>query len=410
MKLLYYLSVILIINCLPKYLFSQIPGCTDELATNYNPAATQNDGTCFYKEAFVTPYGSENLPDYLDETSGLIFWNQKIWTHNDDTDTKLYAINGRNVSDIKSYNLTGTVNKDWEEISHDNKFFYVGDFGNNNNGNRTDLKILRIDKSSLIFNNPKIDTIAFTYSLQTNITPSGSNNTDFDCEAFIVTNDSIYLFTKEWISKMTSLYVLPKNPGKYIANFRGKYDAGGLVTGATFNETKKIIVLSAYTNLLQPFLILLYDFKGNNFFAGNKRKVQVNAPFHQVEGICNENDLIYFISNEKRSQAGVTIPQKIHRLNLSDLIGKYINSQSTGVPTLSIKSITVFPNPAETSVTISVPSEIKGNAYIISDVFGQTVLKGVLKSENSIIDIKGLTRGFYFITISDSIFKKLIVK
>jgi len=83
----------------------------------------------------------------------------------------------------------------------DKDYLYVGDFGNNLNGNRTDLKILRIRKNSVLVNPLKIDTINFSYSNQTNFTPTGTNNTDFDCEAFIVASDSIYLFTKQWISK-----------------------------------------------------------------------------------------------------------------------------------------------------------------------------------------------------------------
>jgi hypothetical protein len=388
---------------------AQIPGCTDQLATNFNASATQNDGSCFYKEAFIMPYSSENLPEYLNETSGLIFWNQKIWTHNDDTDTKLYSINSRNISDIKSFNLTGTVNKDWEDISHDNKYIYVGDFGNNI-GNRTDLKILRIEKNSMIFNNPKIDTIAFRYSLQTNFNSPGSNNHDFDCEAFVVTSDSIYLFTKEWVSKMTSIYVLPKNPGNHVANFKAKYDVQGLVTGATLNESKKIIVLSAYTALLQPFLMLLYDYNGNNFLSGNKRKVLVNAPFHQVEGICSENDLKYIISNEKYSQSGISITQKIHRLDLTEYLGNYVNSIVSITPKLTIKNVTIFPNPASTNVTIMSPAELIGLDYTISDIFGRTILNGQIKSENTVLELKNIDKGFYIVCINNSIFKRLIIK
>jgi hypothetical protein len=61
-------------------------GCTDPLANNYNPAATQNDGSCTYQNANISPIRSNTLPALLDETSGLIFWNDKIWTHNDDID------------------------------------------------------------------------------------------------------------------------------------------------------------------------------------------------------------------------------------------------------------------------------------------------------------------------------------
>jgi hypothetical protein len=389
---------------------AQVSGCNDPLATNYNASATQNDGSCKYSEAFVSPASSVNLPDYLNETSGLIYWNQKIWTHNDDTDIKLYSFKSSSVNDVKSYSLPRTVNNDWEDISQDFKYLYIGDFGNNKNGNRSDLKILRVDKNSLLTNNTKIDTISFRYSLQNNLNASGSNNTDFDCEAFIVSNDSIYLFTKEWVSKKTSVYVLPKIPGKYVANYRDKYDAGGLITGATFHETKKLIVLTGYSSLLQPFLILLYDYRENDFFSGNKRKVLINAPFHQVEGICSETELKYFISNESRTQSGITIPQKLHQLDLSELLGNYISSQSANVPRITFKTVSIYPNPANTTITVNSPKDLTGKEFVIYDIFGREVLRGQLKSENTLLDLTETDPGFYIVCINGNIFKRLIIK
>lgn len=87
------------------------------------------------------------------------------------------------------------TNIDWEEISQDADFVYVGDFGNNHNGIRADLHILRITKESILSDHSVIETINFSYSNQTDFAPAGSNNTDFDCEAFIASNGSIFLFT-----------------------------------------------------------------------------------------------------------------------------------------------------------------------------------------------------------------------
>jgi hypothetical protein len=182
------------------------------------------------------------------------------------------------------------------------------------------------------------------------------------------------------------------------------------VTGATLNESKKIIVLSAYTSLLQPFLILFYDYKGNNFLSGNKRKVLVNAPFHQVEGICSENDLKYIISNEKYSQSGFSIAQKINRLDLTEYLGPYVNSLVSITPTLAIKNVTIFPNPASTNVTIMSPAELIGMDYTISDIFGRTILNGQIKSDNTVLELKNIDKGVYIICINNSIFKRLIIK
>ena len=219
------------------------PGCTDPLASNYNHLAAQNDGSCVYSAATISAGTSVQLPAIMQETSGLIFWNNRLWTHNDDSDINLYAFDTNAVNIFEAYALTGTANIDWEEISQDSAYIYVGDFGNNVNGNRTNLKILRIEKNTLLTHAPIIDTIAFAYANQTDFSPTGGNNTDFDCEAFIVTTDSIYLFTKQWVSQKTALYVLPKTPGNHLAQYKTTLDVQGLVTGAVYLENANLVVL-----------------------------------------------------------------------------------------------------------------------------------------------------------------------
>ena len=144
-------------------LSAQIAGCPGPLANNYNPAAETNDGSCTYNNASVGVSDSWVLPAAMMETSGLIYFDNSIWTHNDDTDNNLYRINPTNVNDYQAYELTGAINSDMEDIAQDENYIYVGDFGNNVNGNRTDLHILRIEKNSLLNSTAQIDTIWFSY-------------------------------------------------------------------------------------------------------------------------------------------------------------------------------------------------------------------------------------------------------
>jgi hypothetical protein len=388
--------------------FSQIPGCTDKLATNFNSSATVNDGSCLYNETVVVPVGSTILPEYLDETSGLAYWNNRIWTHNDDTDTKIYAIDPHNAYSDVSYQLKNVINKDWEEISQDDEYFYIGDFGNNSAGNRTDLKILRIAKNTLFTENILIDTIKFKYSDQTDFENAGSNNTDFDCEAFIINPDGIFLFTKQWKSKKTSVYYLPKIPGFYTAQYKDTYDAKGLVTGATLIDKYKIIVLTAYTNLLQPYLILLYDYKNSDFFNGNKRQLLLNLPFHQVEGICSETEFKYYISNEKRSQSGITIANKLHDIDLKEYLEDYVQNQLSITNSPYQKQLLLFPNPANDRINISFPSQMMNFRYGVYDIFGKEIFSNIIRKENISIDLKNYPEGIYMIFISDGTVKKFI--
>jgi hypothetical protein len=393
------LSVSIVLFCTTN-MQAQISGCTDSLATNFNPHATINDGSCLYDTAYVSPINSWPLPQTLNETSGLIIWNNKFWTHNDDTDNIIYALDTLDINNYTEYPLDLSVNNDWEEISQDDDFFYIGDFGNNVNGNRTNLKILRVDKTSLLENSPVIDTINFSYSLQNDFSPTGSNNTNFDCEAFVVSGDSIYLFTKEWVSMKSTIYSLPKTPGNFSANFISQYNAQGLITGATYHKDKRLIALSGYSQFLQPFILLLFDFHNNAFFNGNKRKISLNLPFHQVEGIATEDGLVYFITNERFTQSIITTAAKIHRIDLSDYLSNYINTVSTTSNTKNrSEEYFLYPNPATDNIRFKLPDGYNFRIAVYN-THGQKAGLYESKSNEFELNVSNYTRGLYYYVIN----------
>jgi hypothetical protein len=67
----------------------------------------------------LKPTFSKVIDEKIKETSGLLFWNNKLWTHNDDGDSNLYALDkiSGEISEIIA--LKNVVNKDWESISQD---------------------------------------------------------------------------------------------------------------------------------------------------------------------------------------------------------------------------------------------------------------------------------------------------
>jgi len=308
---------------------SQILGCTDPLSKNYNPKATINDGSCQYKDKKLKPIFSNKLSNDVLETSGLITFDNLLWTHNDDTDTNIYGLD--TVGNIKKkIKLEKVINTDWEAISQDSSYIYIGDFGNNYRGNRTDLHILRIEKKSFLLNAPIIDTISFSYSDQTDFSQTTPNKTNFDCEAFIVSKDSIYLFSKQWSEKKTNIYVLPKNPGKHVAQYKQNLDVKGLVTDATYLEDQKLIALCGYSKTGKTFIYLLYDFKNYDFLSGNKRKLKLKLRFHQIEGISTQDGLRYYLSNENfKRKPFINNPQKLHQLDLSKNLSQYLDQFKT---------------------------------------------------------------------------------
>lgn len=389
--------------------YAQIEGCTDPQATNYNAGATENDGTCMYSYEVISPESSITLPNELAETSGLILIDDKIFTHNDDTDTNLYELNKITGEVEAVYSIPGVTNIDWEEITQDEDNIYIGDFGNNANGNRTDLKILKVNKNDLFNNQAQAEVINFSYSNQTNFTTTGGNNTDFDCEAFIAFQNNIYLFTKQWQSMETSVYILPNTPGTYTAELQGTHDVEGLVTGATYFEDKKLVVLSGYDSFLLPFFYLLYDYNANNFFSGNKRKVQVSTFFHQVEGITTTNGTDYYLSNERIQHSILgTIPQKLNYYDLSVYLESYLQSVAD-IESFKVNNVKVYPNPATDEITIVLPQPLQNTEYTVYDMTGRVILNGIFNGTSTSVDISVLQAATYTIKIDSKSIKPFVV-
>ncbi|MDR6846201.1 T9SS C-terminal target domain-containing protein [Flavobacterium granuli] len=296
--------------------YAQTKGCSDRLAENFDPKATENNGGCVYASTKIRVKFTKQLSDSIAETSGLIASENLLWTHNDDQSTTLYGMDTKGKI-RKKINLEGVKNNEWEDISQDSLYFYIGDFGNNTAGNRKDLHILRIEKKSLLTTAPAIDTIAFSYENQTDFEPKTANTTDFDCEAFVVLEDNIYLFTKQWTAEKTNIYRLPKSPGKHVAKLKEQLNVEGLITGATSRPQKNGIVLCGYSSLMQPFVYLLYGYKNNNFLNGNKRKIKLSLLFHQTEAITTEDGFLFYLTNEATKKLFIDNLQELHTIDLS---------------------------------------------------------------------------------------------
>ncbi|WP_116788327.1 T9SS type A sorting domain-containing protein [Flavobacterium psychrotrophum] len=402
MKIYYTLSVLLLLAFEAS---AQVSGCTDPLSSNYNPNATVNDGSCRYASASVSATSSYNMPATVDESSGLVLWNGSVYTHNDDTDTNLYRISTINGEITQTLNVAGTANQDWEDIDQDAAYVYIGDFGNNVNGNRSNLRIIRVDKAGLLAGNPTPNNINFTYSNQTNFTPTGNNNTDFDCEAFVVGDNYIYLFTKQWVSERTSVYRLAKTPGTHTAELLGSYDIDGLITGATWLEDRHMVALCGYSNILSPFIYLLYDFSGEDFFGGNKRKIGFSESFTQVEAITTNDGKNYYLSNEHFQRAPlVNTTQKLFSVNLSSYLDGYLSRFDAVLE----QAVTLYPNPAGSTVNLDLSTQAVGKEYTISDMAGKIVANGTLTNKTNTLDISTFAAGIYNVEVEGSQSVKLV--
>lgn len=359
-----FLSILGLTLIIPFILLSyevdaQVSGCTDPQAQNFDPDADVNDGSCLYAPTSFTPEEVvEALPDQILETSGLIYWNGGLWTFNDSQNLpEIYKIDTLTGSILQTIAFQGVENVDWEDITQDADHIFVGDFGNNL-GNRTDLKIFILQKSAIPDTgnaSPEVQVINFSYGDQTSFKRLNRNN-DYDCESILSFGDSLFIFTKNWANLQTRLYALPKVAGSYVVFPKDSMDVDGLLTGADVNERGEIVLIG-YKNY-NPFMWLLYDFVEDDFFGGNKRRIDFSAMLGiQTEGICYSFSRNVFVSSEKTA----VNPAKLFKLNTSQWTGSY----STGIEDMMEPpdghGLLIYPNPNNGHFSIEIlPNDTDG--------------------------------------------------
>lgn len=391
-------------------------GCTDPLAINYDVQASVNDGSCVYESTSV--YFEERfiLPDEIDETSGIIFFNDTFWTHNDDTDNHLYSFDFEQDPLLDAHPMEGLQNKDWEEIQQDENYLYIGDIGNNY-GNRTDLKIYKIEKASLFDGQPGIavDSIMYNYEDQENFDPPGPLQTDFDAEAFIVTDADIYVFTKQWISRKTAVYRFPNETGTHEAQKVDEYNVEGLVTGITYIEDLELAALTIYDfpEVSAPRILLMYDFLEHDFFSANKRFLKMsNLIGRPVEAITTMDGLDFYITNERINIDGMLASQQIYRFDLAEYLEDYIQRigpphTSDGTNNNNEQPRTAqlhqnYPNPFNPSTTVAYELSTSGHVKLeVYNALGSKVATMVDETQaagsyTQRFDASRLPSGVYF--------------
>jgi hypothetical protein len=340
-----------------------------------------------------------SLDESLKETSGLIYLNQKLITHNDsDGEPALYEVDSINGMVTRKVIVSNATNTDWEDISRDSAFIYIGDFGND--GSRTDLKIYRISISSYLnTTNDSVtaDTIHFSYADQSDFTPD-QFSTNFDAEALIAYNDSLYIFTKNWGDNLTNVYSCPKTPGTYIISKVDVINAQCLVTGATYNPLSNAVILLGYT-LVTPYIIEISNFTLNSFSNGTVNKYALARQpdySYQMEGISYFGENQYYITAEEFG----TLKSALYRLDTDEV---------SGFESLAEFSTLIYPNPTSDVVYIDNIHDL--STVEIYDLHG--VLQKISSGEE--IYISDLRRGVYIISIEDpgkdkSVFGKLVIE
>ena len=227
------------------------------------------------------------LPSELAENSGIIFYDNLLWTFNDSGGKdKFYGFNFDGEIE-KEIEIKDAKNDDWEDIAQDDKYIYIGDFGNNS-GTRKNQKIYRVKKENIKNKSKqKVDAkeIKFDFANQTDFSFQGKN-TPFDCEAMIEFKGDLYIFTKDWSDRTTTVYKIPTKKGEYKIAQIEKFNVTGLITGADVSPDKLQLALVGYKDY-KPILWLFSDITTESFFNGTKKYIEMDSIFDaQTEGVC----------------------------------------------------------------------------------------------------------------------------
>ncbi len=251
------------------------------------------------------------LDAVLNETSGLIYTDDYIWTHNDGGDEPaLYKVDTKNGKIVQKLLISNAKNVDWEDITQDEHHVYIGDFGNNY-GMRKDLTIYKIKRSVLSEKKPttKAEIITFIYPEQADFKRSDIHN--FDCEGFFSWKNELHLFTKNRGDGMTQHYTLPTSAGNHKAQLQMTFNTEGQITAADISPDGKTVILTGYTPG-KLFMWIYNDYTGTQFFSGVYRRICMGKFVFrgQMEGLCFSGNNEGYISAEQVKRKNFNIKKQ----------------------------------------------------------------------------------------------------
>lgn len=320
-----------------------------------------------------------SLDNALTEISGFEYLNGKLIGHTDSGgENALYEISPGDGSVIRKVVISNASNVDWEDLTADDNYLYIGDFGNNN-GNRQDLKIYRISQQDF-FSSDTIaaDTLLISYAAQTDFS-SMRFQTNYDAEALAAVGDSLYLFSKNWGNFKSYVYSFPKLPGQYALEIRDSLEIQGLITGADYDPVEDRLSLSGYTFSEAFFVDVL-----NPVFPELSQSMldKTDLPFtgaFQLESICHEDSSKLFLATEGNA-------------NIPAFLYSFLLDKASSIQTFNSPSIRVYPNPSQKLIIIETEEQCKASIYSMR---GALMWEGNEKR----LDVASFPPGYYYLKI-----------
>ena len=159
-----------------------------------------------------------------------------------------------------------------------------------------------------------------------------------------------------------------------------------------------------YINSPDPGVIGYYMYRSSEEFGKYERLTDdmINySPYLDISPMDGVNYYMVRALTLKETPSG-------SYYNLSTGITDSISIILTGIKDVNENSFTIYPNPANTFVTISSPVEFINSNIIITDIMGKEVRRYTISSINDLINVSDLSNGIYFVGIDNEV-KKLII-
>lgn len=249
----------------------------------------------------------KSLPKTIIETSGLVFYQNKyLITHNDGGNkSELFVLD--TLGDlVKRIKLIDTKNKDWEDLTQDDKGnLYIGDFGNNYN-TRKKAQIYIVKNNFIYKTEVKTEKITFWYEDQEKFPPK-NKNLNFDCEAFFYKDGFLYVLTKcrsKPFTGISKVYRIPAKKGKHKAKLIGQFQFCHTawqfcsVTAADYHQKSNTLTILTYGKLY-----VVSNIKNNEFWNGDIRMYNI-PKLKQREAITYASPNKWYMTDEFRKGFG----------------------------------------------------------------------------------------------------------
>lgn len=263
-----------------------------------------------------------SLPKKLKEVSGIIYSSQDnlLWMLEDSGNSNvIYGLNTEGEI-VKNITIEDTQNVDWEDITKDKDGnLYIGDFGNNDN-ERKDLCIYKMDKKTLnTATASPAYKISFAYPEQKDFPPK-KTQMFYDVEGFFELKNNFYLITKnrsKGFDGTAFVYKIPNTPGFHQAVLMGEFTTCDnynhcVITSVSISpDASKVAVLT------HDKIFLFENFTTTNFLDGTKTILELNH-FSQKEAVSFIDNDRLFIADEKTKSIG----GKVYEISIKKLKSK----------------------------------------------------------------------------------------